>query len=194
MDYTDIIKRLKDISLADGESSHTHLSAIAGAVLQPTYGWTSSECMNLRERLVSMAYNARAFDDVDTYVERLHEAVANHGDITVNGVDYMSYPLDSDGVQIHIGDELITNHSKKKLVVTRLQYSRKHAWMVGGAEKDDLSKYGLYAPCETRHYRKPTVEEVLTRMLDAVADGSVGYDEAASKYAKLLCLKEADDD
>ena len=81
---------------------------------------------------------------------------------------HMELPKDANDEHIHIGDELITNHSKKTFVVTRLQYSRKHAWTIGGADKDDLSKYALYAPCETRHYRKPTFEDVVREMLDDI--------------------------
>ena len=79
---------------------------------------------------------------------------------------HIELPVDADGEYIHIGDELISNHSKKRFVLTRLKYSRKHAWMIGGADKDDLSEYSLYAPCETRHYHRPTVEDVLRQFAD----------------------------
>ncbi len=102
---------------------------------------------------------------------------------------HMELPKDADGEYIHIGDELVSNHSKKKIVVTRLQYSREHAWMVGGADKDDLSEYGLYAPCETRHYHKPTVEDVLREFVnewvEADSEGDI-FAEYAAKIREVM--------
>jgi len=105
---------------------------------------------------------------------------------------YLALPVDADGEPIHVGDELVTNHSKKTFVVTRLQYSRKHAWMVGGADKDDLSEYGLYAPRETRHYQ-PTVEDVLREFVNRVMsynededDGDAMISDCAAKLREVM--------
>ena len=97
---------------------------------------------------------------------------------------HIELPKDAIGEYIHIGDELVSSHSKKKFVVTRLQYSKKHAWMVGGADKDDLSKYGLYAPCETRH-RKPTVEDVLREFGDEV-QRCCDTEDTIAEYAEKI--------
>ena len=102
---------------------------------------------------------------------------------------HIELPVDADGVPIHIGDELIPDRGNKKIVVTRLKYSRKHAWMIGGANRDDLSEYDLYAPDETRHYRKQTVVELLSEFGKICQDG---YDigdsihEYADKIRELM--------
>ena len=105
---------------------------------------------------------------------------------------HVELPKDADGEYIHVGDELISKHSKKKFVVTRLKYSMKHTWMIGGADKDDLSEYGLYAPRETRHYH-PTVEDVLREFVNRVMsynededDGDAMISDCAAKLRELM--------
>ena len=200
MDYTDIIKRLKDINLADGESSHTHLSAIAGAVLQPTYGWTSGACMNLRERLIAMASDAKACAEMEAYVERLHEAAASHEDVTVNGVDYMPYPTDGDGMQLHLGDEVSwTGFPDNRGEVKSLHVGKDGKWLAGIGAFGSVGVPIRYHVEDLHHYHKITVEDVLnelcTKAFHSREFGAhVSYKDVIAEYAAKLRLKEGQDD
>ena len=190
MDYDDIIENLKAVKIVDGESSHELLSSIAGAVYHQEYGWTRVVCEFLRQKLIAMATDAKAYADAkadaEAYVERLHEAVSNHQDITVDGVDYMPCPTDSNGETIDVGDKL--DGYGKTIEVVELRIGR-IGWVIVSSDGNTYANTWAFT-----HHRKITVEDVLKEMLDAVADGSLGYDDAAPKYAKLLQIKEVDDD
>lgn len=155
------------------------------------------------ERLKSMddsPYNGK-YESGHILIEFMHSALSTNAEFRDRLIDlleqadpdtHIELPRDADGVPIHVGDELISNHSKKKFVVTRLKYSRKHAWMIGGANKDDLSEYGLYAPCETRRYL-PTVEDVLREFGDEV-QRCCDTEDTIAEYAAKLREVMADDD
>jgi hypothetical protein len=122
---------------------------------------------------------------VDAYVERLHNAAENHEDVTVHRVDYMPHPADCDGMQIHIGDKVDCGEHFGIREVEGFIHGAV-AFTVYDPQPARICTH----PAHMTHRPRLTVEDVLKEMLDAVADGSVGYDEAASEYAKLLCLKD----
>ena len=93
---------------------------------------------------------------------------------------HMELPVDDYGEAIHQNDIMELANGKRVEVagVSRggfFYYDEEVIWTDVGYK---------------RHYHKPTVEDVLRKMLDAVADGSVSYDDATYEYAKLLRLKE----
>lgn len=101
----DAIRRLMALSLDDSETMFVKLSRICMAV-RPLQGahdelwWSQRQCEALRDCLIEMLEGT----DESRYVRRLHDAAENHEDITVMGVDYMAYPTDANGVQVHLDD------------------------------------------------------------------------------------------
>lgn len=120
---------------------------------------------------------------------------------------YIEGPVDADNVPIKVNDEMESVHRPEEVfIVKRLKYSEKHGWMIGGAARDDLSEYGLYAPFNCHHHKPPTVEDVLeeyrVKYYDLVTDMECknitneeyvqGIRELASEFAKRLQLREED--
>lgn len=110
---------------------------------------------------------------------------------------FIELPVDADNVPIKVNDEMESVHRPKEVfIVKRLKYSEKHGWMIGGAARDDLSEYGLYAPFNCHHYKPPTVEDVLREFALACEDaGNAGPEvkRIAEKFAERLQLRGEDD-
>lgn len=111
---------------------------------------------------------------------------------------YIELPKDADGEHIHMSDEMESVYEGRAFIVKRLKYSEKHGWMIGGACKDDLSEYNLYASKNyasknCRHHKPPTVKDVLKEFaleVDPGADVDISGAEVIAKFAKRLQLNE----
>lgn len=92
-------------------------------------------------------------------------------------------PRDADDVPIRINDDMVCVNDSTRIVVKRLKYSEKHGWMIGGADHDALSEYGLYSPKALRHYHEPTVDEILDALESMRYTGD--YDMVIKECAEL---------
>lgn len=95
--------------------------------------------------------------------QRLEECADKRADVTLFGVDYMPYPLDADGVPIHVGDMVaatLAHGGSGQWIVDRMELTRAYdqdLWQIA------LDKDGAcwVTPSTVRHNHAPTVEDVL---------------------------------
>lgn len=121
------------------------------------------------------------------FAERLETAVAERADVTLFGVDYMTYPLDADGVPIHVEDVL--DGYGKTIEVVELRTGRS-GWVL-------ISRDGNgYADCAAfSHHHAPTVEDVLREYaIKCEEAGNSGPEvkRLAAEYAARLMLAGED--
>lgn len=155
---------------------------------------------DFREHIDAIEFEAKALTDerdllktqweagVD-FDQRLESCAENREDVTLFGVDYMAYPLDADGVPIHVGDVL--DGYGKTIEVVELRIGRS-GWVL-------ISRDGNgYADCAAfTHHHAPTVEDVLREFASDIADVLGGddfrlddSDELFAEYAAKLRLAE----
>jgi len=111
------------------------------------------------------------------FADRLKAAVDEREDVTLFGVDYTALPVDVDGVSWHVGD--MTENGNVVIGMT----IDSHGWHFTGTRND-------IDPAIHRHYvPKPTVEDVLREMLDALdIDRCDDPDGTIAEYAAKLRL------
>ena len=121
------------------------------------------------------------------FADRLCRASERREDVTLWGVDYMPYPLDADGVPIHVGDVL--------------EWSDGETFRVEGIGGETLFYIGNNNECEwtsidlKHHHHAPTVEDVLREFALACEDaGNAGpeVERIAVEYAARLMLAGED--
>ena len=104
---------------------------------------------------------------------------------------FIKLPVGADNVPIKVNDEMESvRRPKEVFVVKRLKYSEKHRWMIGGAARDDLSEYGLYAPSFCHHHKLPTVEDVLREFVFDACGDSTPEEAVVKRFAERLRLRE----
>ena len=105
--------------------------------------------------------------------------------------DYMRLPVDDGGEVIHIGDEMVVGDYGYRFIVAG----------VGLADRTDVlfetdgDKSDCFPAKVCRHYRPPTIEDVLREFAEKVTDSQIPgthptYEEAIAEYAKRMQLKE----
>ena len=118
--------------------------------------------------------------------QRLEACVDKHEDVTLFGVDYMAYPIDADGVPIHVGDVMDNTHKdgfRAKSVIGMCMHPSGR-WTVE-VDEDKLRWHDVY---KLRHHHAPTVEDVLEEFADAWAewkDGAAMMNPVETFAAKL---------
>ena len=101
-----------------------------------------------------------------------------------NPTEYIRLPVDADGEYIHMGDVMESRTGSDlfpQFEVRAMRYDG-DGWEV-------IDRLGdRYEPSGLRHYHAPTVEDVLSEMLDAVDDDRYGQDRIIAEYASKLRL------
>ena len=108
------------------------------------------------------------FASADDWCAQHESEMAEHG--------WIRLPKDADGEPIHVGDKLIDEDDKlqKPAIVKCILYNDE------GCVVSDIDPRGCwYDPSLLRHHHKPTVEDVLTKMLEK----AVGYSDAHTTVA-----------
>ena len=116
------------------------------------------------------------------FAHRIEKCARNREDVTLFGVDYMPYPLDAEGVPIHIGDVMEWPDCYTAEVVG-----------IGDDRFFYVDDCLMYAWTNDKiHHHAPTVEDVLrdyaSRIL--IAGCIDEEDELVAEYAAKLQLKE----
>ena len=103
---------------------------------------------------------------------------------------YIALPVDAEGVPVHVGDAMrATSGGVYKVArITREDRSGTVTWYV----EDWRSDYSLN-PCDLRHYKPPTVEDVLREFFTLAVRGKKAHasdidDAVLAEYAKKLRL------
>ena len=141
--------------------------------------FTEEELTAIADRIDAEAEdNERFRREAGPFCDRLRDAAAERADVTLFGVDYTALPLDADGVPIRIGDVL------DEIAVAT--YPFVPAKVVGyheccGEVLPIVENDGEFQviPEKVCHYHAPTVEDVLTKMLEQ----AVGYSDAHTTVA-----------
>ena len=125
--------------------------------------------------------------------QRLEACADKREDVTLWGVDYMPYPLDADGVPIHVGDvmENIVCPSVHR-EVTGVGVECFYGW------DDGNGRYSQFDVVCYRHHHAPTVEDVLREFYTLAVRGKAAraddVDNAVlAEYAARLRLAEDND-
>ena len=116
------------------------------------------------------------------FADRLCHASERREDVTLWGVDYMAYPLDADGMPIHVGD-WITGKWDAKAKVEAVTSDDVYWWEPDGC-------HWCHAH-EVRHHHAPTVEDVLydsLRHFGAVEERTPEVEEWLHEQAAKLRL------
>ena len=117
------------------------------------------------------------------FAHRIGKCARNHEDVTLFGVDYMPYPLDADGEQVHFGD--VMEWDNGTFTVHELKVTED-----GWTTWDEQHGYTVHV--DVCHHHAPTVEDVLrdyaSRIL--IAGCIDEEDELVAEYAAKLQLKE----
>ena len=112
------------------------------------------------------------------FAHRIEKCARNREDVTLWGVDYMPYPLDADGVPIHVGDVMEVGNGRRDEV--RFLTLNENGWAFN--EKGWVPNWS--------HHHAPTVEDVLrdyaSRIL--IAGCIDKEDELVAEYAAKLRL------
>lgn len=111
------------------------------------------------------------FASADDWLAQHEDAMAEHG--------WVRLPKDADGETWHIGDRTESGQTVKTMGL----YER--GWYFSGIVNE-------IDPALHRHYRKPTVEDVLHEMIDewVMADSTEDEEAVVVECAKKLRLKE----
>ena len=137
-------------------------------------------------------YPPRAVEGMRRFAERLEAAASERADVTIFGVDYMPYPLDADGVPIHVGD-WITGEWDAKAKVEAVTSDDVYWWEPDGCHWCHAS--------EVRHHHAPTVEDVLREFAHVgiriaakhgIKAGEIDFyadEDAIAEYAAKLTLR-----
>lgn len=119
--------------------------------------------------------------------QRLEACAESREDVTLFGVDYMAYPLDADGMPIHVGDvmdeQLPFGGYAAPAPVDTMELSRGaggYGWMV----RLDSESGAFINPKLLRHHHAPTVEDVLREFAYGLGV-SVADSYVAAAAAKL---------
>lgn len=136
------------------------------------------------EKLREDAYN-EGFDDgfasADDWLAQHEDAMAEHG--------WVRLPVDADGVPIHLGDVVRYEDPSEKgcpFEVKEIYYQQGRETKISDGEQ-----YGSIVAERVRHYREPTVEELLCEYALACEDaGNAGHEvrRLAKEYAAKLML------
>ena len=156
--------------------------------------------MSITDELREYAHDccARIDDDIHAIADRIdaeHEAwrrgcvfyepernyckVHDEGDMAELG--YVRLPVDADGVPWHIGDRTESGQTIQAIGLN------KHGWHFVGTVND-------IDPSIHHHYKPPTVEDVLSEMLDAWGElpSNATNEAIIAEYAAKLRLAEED--
>ena len=119
------------------------------------------------------------------FADRLCRASERREDVTLWGVDYMPYPLDVDGMPIHVGDvmENIVCPSVHR-EVTGVGVECFYGW------DDGNGRYSQFDVVCYRHHHAPTVEDMLREFADEVQRCCDTSDTIAEYAAKLRLAGE----
>ena len=137
-----------------------------------------------RERSFNAGFDD-GFASADDWLAQHEDAMRDHG--------WVKLPKDADGEPIHIGDVLAPPADCDDYVplqVTSLTYDGyEKEWFFDGEAGGFCGLAGQHMDVAGwTHYRKQTVEDVLSEMLDAVDDDRYGQDRIIAKYAAKLRL------
>lgn len=139
-----------------------------------------------RSALEKLAVQLDETSDMRDFIGCIEQAAADREDVTLWGVDYTALPVDADGVPIRIGDKIEYLSGGRDIV--RFVTLNRNGWLV--------NERG-WEPCTMRHYRTPTVEDVLREFTDAILEwsgksGTVAetgtWSDVAAEYASKLRL------
>lgn len=116
--------------------------------------------------------------------QRLAAAAEGRADVTLFGVDYTALPEDADGVPIHVGDKVTCARSVWEVTGLRLTGA---AWGVCCTIFNDHGGSGtnVYPPCDLRHHREPTVEDVLREFVERLDE--IGSEDDCAGEAEQEC-------
>lgn len=131
--------------------------------------------------------------DTSKDISDMTAKAANREDILIEGIEYMAYPVDGDGVQIHLGDKVSWSGFPDKHGKVKFLYIADDGTWRTGIEIDDSPLPQCYCASDLHHCRRKCVKDVLTELLDMVTGESGDYGDIVDAYANLLCLKEVDD-
>lgn len=118
------------------------------------------------------------------FCERLDDAATKREDVTLWGVDYMPYPLDAEGIPIHVGDVMEWPDCSTAEVVG---IGNDTFFYV--EEGDDAAEWSCAN--DKLHHHAPTVEDVLRELVAAYMDTPLDDSndgEFFAKYAAKLRL------
>jgi len=117
-------------------------------------------------------------DRIDAEHERQLEVLYRD----MSDAEYVKLPVDANGEYIHIGDRMQVCDTGTVFNVTLLRLINS-GWVVNPVN---------FVPSNLRHYREPTVEDVLREFGDWYAHTKGGCDEDGiiAEYAAKLRLKE----
>ena len=114
------------------------------------------------------------------FCKRVEEAAKNREDLDVFGVEYMPLPLDKNGEPWHVGDVINFDDDVRKVSSVSPTHVIVHSY--GITISVLANKY--------EHYKKPTVESVLTELIAETCGDSSPDDETIAKYASKIQLKK----
>lgn len=152
------------------------------------YEALEAENVKLRKELEKLS----AIIDADTldFIQRLRDATEKREDVTIYGIEYMPYPVDADGVAIHLDDLLVTTTDGTLTWAASIERFS-HGWRI----HDNTCNYDF--PDYYRHYHEPTVTEILWDLINEDwynADTEEDRTKIIERYAKRLQLKDSDAD
>lgn len=99
---------------------------------------------------------------------------------------YMELPVDADGVPIRVGDHMECDG--EAFTVCAVAPGQVHRWKVGIIGKSETVSIA-YPPCQCRHVKPRTIEDVLVDMLET----AVGYSDAHTEVSLVAVEKCADE-
>lgn len=120
---------------------------------------------------------SKRIEEAEAFAKRVQKAVENHEDVTLFGIDYMPLPVDANGVPIHVGDVVEYVDGTLPKEVLALVPPTKVMVDSGPRFADSC-----------RHYKPPTVEDVLREMLNAWGElpSNVTNEAIVAEYAAKL--------
>lgn len=124
-------------------------------------------------------------EEMREFCERLEGAAKERADITILGVDYTALPVDADGAPIRTDDMMqIKDCDGRWCGPFKVLYQ-----VLTGVEWKIVFDAGTYAPEECRHYRAPTVENVLREFVERWMKATCYQEpELFAEYAAKLRL------
>lgn len=165
------------------EKLHMHFS-------RQLAGWyiTSEEYDSINEMLKAVEEDvSKRIGEAEAFAKRVQEAVKNHEDVTLFGIDYTPLPVDADGVPIHVGDVIEWDDGIDAEVVA-----------IGGSTLyyiDEVGAVDWTQAATKRHHRELTIENVLREFAEKITDSQIPnvhptYEEAIAEYAAKLQLTD----
>lgn len=95
--------------------------------------------------------------------------------------EYIRLPVDADGIPIHEGDVMKHQTCVDTAIVCGVGHNTFFT-------RDNHGEFSRHPASTYVHYRAPTVEDVLSEMLDAVDDDRYGQNRIIAEYASKLRL------